>query len=146
MAALRKKAENHSSSKPLKLGGKARRLNDKTSTYESLRAWILQLPRVTEAPHRVGGTDFQVDGVEFMHSHGPSWLDIRLSKEDQASALKAGQALPHRAQVHAQAGWVSFRIENSQDLVNARTIIQLAYENAKKNLEDVKAKNAIKLR
>ncbi|HEX9612403.1 MAG TPA: luciferase family protein [Candidatus Bathyarchaeia archaeon] len=109
-------------------------MEDESSTYESLRAWILQLPGIREAPHRVGGVEFQVDGVEFMHSHGPSWLDIRLSKEDQTSVLKAGLALSHKAEVHAQAGWVSFRIENRRDLVNAKKVIQLAYENAKKTL------------
>ncbi len=109
-------------------------MEDESSTYESLRAWILQLPGVREAPHRVGGVEFQVDGVEFMHSHGPSRLDIRLSKEDQTSVLKAGLALSHKAEVHAQAGWVSFRIENRRDLVNAKKVIQLAYENAKKTL------------
>ena len=109
-------------------------MEDESSTYESLRAWILQLPGVREAPHRVGGVEFQVDGVEFMHSHGPSWLDIRLSKEDQTSVLKAGLALSHKAEVHAQAGWVSFQIENRRDLMNAKKVIQLAYENAKKTL------------
>jgi Family of unknown function (DUF5519) len=110
------------------------RLDNKISLYKSLRAWILQLPRVTEAPHRVGGIEFQVDNVQFMHSHGPSRLDILLSKEDQVSVLKTGQALPHRAKVHAEFGWVSFRIENSRDLAKARGIIHLAYENAKKKL------------
>ena len=110
-------------------------MGDQTSIYESLRAWILQLPGVKEAPHRVGGIEFQVGGVEFMHSHGPTSLDIQLSKEDQASVLKTGQALPHRAQVHTEAGWVSLRIENSQDLGKAKRVIQLAYEKAKKNLE-----------
>lgn len=95
-------------------------MEGESSTYESLRAWILQLRQVREVPHRVGGVEFQVDGVEFMHSHGPSRLDIRLSKEDQASILKTGEALPHRAQVHAEAGWVSFQIKNSQDLANAK--------------------------
>ncbi|HEX9612837.1 MAG TPA: luciferase family protein [Candidatus Bathyarchaeia archaeon] len=109
-------------------------MEDESSTYGSLRAWILQLPGVREAPHRVGGVEFQVDGVEFMHSHGPSWLDIRLSKEDQTSVLKAGLALSHKAEVHAQAGWVSFQIENRRDLMNAKKVIQLAYENAKKTL------------
>ena len=108
-------------------------MEDESSIYKSLRAWILQLPGVKEAPHRVGGIEFQVGGVEFMHSHGPTSLDIRLSKEDQASALKTGLASPHRALVHSQAGWVTFQIENLQDLVNARSVIQLAYENAKKN-------------
>ena len=113
-------------------------MEDESSTYESLRAWILQLPGVKEAPHRVGGIEFQVDGVEFMHSHGPTSLDILLSKEDQASVLKTGQALPHRAQVHSEAGWVSFQIENSQDLEKAKRVIQLAYEKTKKNLEELK--------
>jgi len=109
-------------------------MEDESSTYGSLRAWILQLPGVREAPHRVGGVEFQVDGVEFMHSHGRSRLDIRLSKEDQTSVLKAGLALSHKAEVHAQAGWVSFQIENRRDLMNAKKVIQLAYENAKKTL------------
>jgi luciferase-like monooxygenase len=120
-------------------------LDDQTSIYESLRAWILQLPGVKEAPHRVGGIEFQVGGVEFMHSHGPSSLDIRLSKQDQASVLKTGQVLRHQAKVHDKAGWVSFRIEVSRDLANARKVVQLAYENAKKNLQVPKAKNAVKL-
>ncbi len=98
----------------------------------------MELPGVSEAAHRFGGTEFQVDGVEFMHSHGPTWLDIRLSRDDQASVLKSGQALPHR--FAPQAGWVSFRIKSSQDLVNGRKIIQLAYEYAKKNLEEIKSR------
>jgi hypothetical protein len=85
-------------------------MEDESSAYDRLKAWILQLPRVTEALHRLGGTEFRVNGVEFMHSHGPSWLDIRLSKEDQSSVLKAGQALRHRAEAHERAGWVSLQI------------------------------------
>jgi hypothetical protein len=70
-----------------------REMDDMTVIYESLKAWILQLPVVGEAPHRFGGAEFQVEGVEFMHSHGHSWLDIRLSREDQASVLKTGECL-----------------------------------------------------
>ncbi len=60
------------------------------SSYRTLKTWILQLPGVTTHPHRFEGTEFQVEGVEFMHSHGSSLLDIRLSKDDQARALKEG--------------------------------------------------------
>ena len=81
-----------------------------------------------------------------MHSHGPSSLDIRLCKQDQASVLKTGHVLRHRAQMHDKDGWVSFRIEMSQDLANARKVVQLAYENAKKNLQVPKAKNTVRLR
>jgi hypothetical protein len=113
-------------------------VGDKVPIHESLRSWILELPGVSEAPHRFGGTEYQVDGVEFMHSHGKSWLDIRLSKEDQASVLKTGEALPHR--FAPQAGWVSFRIEKPEDVTRSRKIIERAYENAMKNLEDVKSR------
>lgn len=116
---------------------------DENSMFETLKNWILQLPGATEAPHRFGGTEFQVDGVEFMHSHGPSWLDIRLSKEDQTSVLGTGEALPHR--FAPQAGWVSFRIEKSDSLPNAKKIIQMAYENARKNLDDLSRRRGPRL-
>ncbi len=108
-------------------------MKNESSAYDRLRDWILQLPGVTEALHRLGGTEFRVNGVEFMHSHGPLWLDILLSKEDQSSVLKAGQALRHRAGVHDQAGWVSLRTESSKDITNAKKVVQIAYEYSKKN-------------
>jgi len=106
---------------------------DQNEFFENLKTWILQLPGVTQAAHRFGGTEFQVEGLEFMHHHGPSLLDIRLSKSDQATALKNGTALPHR--FAPQAGWVSFRIEKAEDLDDAKKLIQLAYENAKTGME-----------
>jgi hypothetical protein len=101
--------------------------------FEVLKAWILQLPGVTQASHRFGGTEFQVEQLEFMHSHGTSFLDIRLSRTEQAAALKEGKAIPHR--FAPQAGWVSFRIENAEDLGPAKALIQAAYENAKASME-----------
>jgi hypothetical protein len=101
--------------------------------FDELKSWILQLPGVTQAAHRFGGTEFKVEGLEFMHHHGPSFLDIRLSKSDQATALKNGPAIPHR--FAPQAGWISFRIEKAEDLGPAKQLVQLAYENAKTSME-----------
>ena len=98
---------------------------------ESLQDWILQLPNVKKASHRLGGTEFQVHGLEFMHTHGTSRLDIRLSKEDQERMLKEGKAEPHRF-VHHQAGWVTFTIRWEKDAENAKELIRLAYEYAEK--------------
>jgi hypothetical protein len=67
-----------------------------------------------------------------MHHHRPSFLDIRLSKSDQATVLKKGTAIPHR--FAPQTGWVSFRIEEAEDLGPAKELIQVAYENAKANM------------
>ncbi len=69
---------------------------DREELFAELKSWILELPGVTQATHRFGGTEFRVEGLEFMHHHGPSFLDIRLSKSDQATALKNGTAIPHR--------------------------------------------------
>src|SRR6266704_5971391 len=106
---------------------------DRNELFENLKTWILQLPGVTQAAHRFGGTEFQVEGLEFMHHHGPTFLDIRLSKNDQAAALKNGTAILHR--FAPQAGWVSFRIDKAEDLDSAKKLIQLAYENAKTSIE-----------
>ncbi|SRR6266705_50019 len=106
---------------------------DRNELFESLKTWILQLPSVTQTTHRFGGTEFQVEGLEFMHHHGPSFLDIRLSKSAQPTALKNGKALPHR--FAPQAGWVSFKIEKPEDLDDAKKLIQLAYENARTSME-----------
>ena len=99
--------------------------------FRSLMEWVLQLPDVTQATHRMGGTEFRVHGLEFMHSHGPSFLDVRLSPKEQARVLREGKAEHHRADVHHQEGWVSFTIEGKETVERAKELVQLAYENAK---------------
>ncbi len=99
-------------------------------TVKELKDWILELPEVTEAPHRFGGTEFRFQNVEFMHSHGPSHLDIRLSKEDQERVLKEGKVEPHL--FAPQAGWVTFRIRSEKDLEAAKELVQLAHNNTRK--------------
>jgi len=108
------------------------------SDYESLRAWILSLPDVTEAPHRFGGTEFQVKGLEFMHSHGHAQLDIRLSKDDQARVLNEGRALKHR--FAPDAGWVTLIMRSYADVAGAKGIIELSYRHAEKTMLGIEAK------
>ena len=79
---------------------------------ESLQDWILQFPNVTKTAHRFGGTEFRVLGLEFMHSHGPAYLDIRLSKDDRERMLAEAMAEPHR--IAPQAGWITFRIRSEK--------------------------------
>ncbi len=67
-----------------------------------------------------------------MHSHGSSYLDIRLSLVDQARVLREGCAEPHR--FAPQAGWVTFRIRGEGDVERAKEIIRLAYDNAEENM------------
>jgi len=104
--------------------------------FRSLMDWVLQLPNVTQAPHRMGGTEFRVHGQEFMHSHGPSFLDVRLSPKEQARVVREGKAERHRADVHHHEGWVSFRIEGKESVERAKELVQLAYEDAKRTSEN----------
>jgi len=100
----------------------------------SLQEWLLQLPGVSQSPHRFGGTEYRVNGLEFMHSHGPAYLDIRLSMDDQKSVLETKRAEPHR--FAPGAGWVTFRIRSDGDLEVARELVILAYNNAEKTMRD----------
>jgi len=96
--------------------------------YRSREAWILQLPNVTKAAHTFGGTEFQVQGLEFVHTHGTSHLDIRLSSEDQERILKEGKAEPPR--FGPPAGWVTFRIRSEGDVDAAKELIRLSCDDA----------------
>lgn len=91
-----------------------------------------------KASHRFGGTEYRVQGLEFMHSHGASYLDIRLSKEDQARVLKEKKAERHR--FAPRAGWVTFRIHSAPDIESAKELIQLAYDHADRLMSAHKSK------
>jgi len=77
-----------------------------------------------------------------MHSHGPSYLDIRLSKQDQERILKENKAEPHR--FAPQAGWVTFRIRSDEDIEPAKEVIRLAYDNANRLMTDQISRRAQK--
>jgi hypothetical protein len=113
------------------------------SLTQNLQDWILLLPNVTKALHRFGGIEFQVQGLEFMHTHGTLQLDIRLSKQDQERVLKEGKAEQHRF-VHHEAGWVTFRIRSEEDTETAKELIRLAYDNADKMMVAHMSKQAEK--
>lgn len=101
--------------------------------YDLLLEWILDLPDVTKAPHRFGGNEFQVHGLEFMHFHERRHLDIRLSRNDQKTTLTEGKAERHL--FAPQAGWVTFRIRSPNEIKTAKELIRLAYDNAKGIME-----------
>jgi hypothetical protein len=95
---------------------------------DGLTAWISSLPGVSSGPHRFGGVEFKVGGLKFMHFHGQTHLDIRLSKADQAKVLDARKAEEH---LYApDAGWVTLRVKSIEDVTKAKEIVCLAYDNA----------------
>lgn len=117
-----------------------REANPTKAQNKSLKDWVTNLPGASKAPHRFGGTEFSIRGLEFMHFHGPSYLDIRLSKTDQEQVLREGRAQEHG--YAPQAGWVTFIIRSEEDIPKAQEIIQLAYSNAKRIVESHTARRA----
>jgi hypothetical protein len=96
--------------------------------FDILKAWIADLPDVTSGPHRFGGIEFKVHGLEFMHFHGQTHLDIRLPMSDQARILVEGKAEKHA--YAPQAGWVTFRIKSNEDIDKVKEIVRLAHNRA----------------
>ena len=84
------------------------------------------MPDVVEAPHSFGGIEYRVNGRQFMHNHGPKYLDIHLSREDQERVLRDGKAERHRF-TPARAGWVTFHMRSDGDVGSAKELITLAY-------------------
>ena len=109
-------------------------MDDTPSGLQLFRNWIENLPEVTKAPHRFGGVEFQVHGLEFMHFHGNTQMDVRLSKGDQAKILTEGKAERH--QFAPEAGWVTVRIRSKKELDDAKEVVQLAYSRAKRIMEN----------
>ncbi len=109
---------------------------------QAFRDWIESLPDVTQASHRFGGIELQVHGLEFMHFHGQTHLDVRLSKQDQARMLAENKAEHHH--FAPEAGWVTVRIRSEEDLKNAREVVQLAYSRARSIMENHLARREAK--
>src|SRR5437660_1429175 len=98
-------------------------MKTRTDINGELRHRILTLPGVTERPQAGIHEDaFFVGRTMFMHIHGRSHCDIRLSKENQQRVLARGQARPHRWA--PEAGYVTFMVSEERDLEAAMELIR----------------------
>src|SRR4029453_10609099 len=94
--------------------------------HQELRQKILNLPGVTERENAGIHEDaFFVGRTMFMHIHGHGHCDIRLSKADQERVLAEGKARTHRWA--PEAGYVTFVVNNEQDLEPAMDVIQMSH-------------------
>jgi hypothetical protein len=94
--------------------------------HQKLRQRILNLSGMTERQNAGIHEDaFFVGGKMFMHIHGHGHCDIQLSKGDQERVLAEGKARPHRWA--PQAGYVTFIVNNDEDLERAMDLIRIAH-------------------
>ena len=74
--------------------------------------------------HRLGGIGFFHDGKESSHIHGNGLLDCFVGREKREALISNGSALPHH--MFPQSGWISFWIEDAEDVTAALQLIEMA--------------------
>lgn len=74
--------------------------------------------------HRLGGVGFFFRGKESSHIHGNGLLDCFVGREKRDKLLGANRALAHH--VFPSSGWVSFWVEDHDDVGPALELIRIA--------------------
>ena len=101
-------------------------MKSRTELHQELRQRILNLSDVTERQDAGIHEDaFFVAGKMFVHIHGHGHCDIRLSKGDQEQVLAQSKARSH--QWAPEAGYVTFIVNNDEDLDRAMDLIRISH-------------------
>ena len=101
-------------------------MKSRIELHQELRQRILNLSDVTERQDAGIHEDaFFVARKTFMHIHGHGHCDIRLSKGDQERVLAQGKARSHRWA--PEAGYVTFIVNNDEDLDRAMDLIRISH-------------------
>lgn len=87
---------------------------------------LLSWDGIEAQPHRFGGTEFRIGKREIGHIHGDSLVDIPFPKKVRDEIIAAGEAQPHH--ILPETGWVSFYLEESQDVEKAIALLKRSYE------------------
>ena len=82
--------------------------------------------RVTIAPHRFGGVEFQVGNREIGHLHGNYQADIPFSAQLRKELVASGRVSLHH--LYPNSGWVSFYIRSADDVPALIELLKLNYD------------------
>ena len=85
---------------------------------------------VTVTPHRFGGMEYVIGKREIGHIHGDQLVDIPFPKKVRDEIVATGRAQPHH--ILPETGWVSFYIQEENDVQKAITLLHESYEIAQK--------------
>ncbi|MCU0513970.1 MAG: DUF5519 family protein [Anaerolineae bacterium] len=97
-------------------------LPDILHTFEqTVSAW----EGITAAPHRFGGVEFTLGGVEIGHLHRHGMVDIPLTRRLRVALLAEQAAEPHH--LLPETGWISYYLRHERDLAGALALMQLSY-------------------
>jgi luciferase-like monooxygenase len=89
---------------------------------------LLNWPGVSSEPGRFGATSFRYGKREIGHVHRDRIADLPVTREMREEILARGRARPHRAGVK---GYISYPIENPEDVSEVLEILGRNYDRAK---------------
>ena len=85
---------------------------------------VSELRGVKPGVHRLGGIGFYFRGKECSHIHGNGLLDCFVGQANREALVREHRASPHH--VFPRSGWISFWIEDGDDVVSAIDLIRVA--------------------
>ena len=88
---------------------------------------VLGWTGVTSGPGRFGALVFRYGKREIGHVHRDGIADLPVTGEMRRELLEAGRARPHRA---GSKGYVSYPVENEEDVLAVLEILGANYERA----------------
>jgi hypothetical protein len=89
---------------------------------------VLKWPGVTLEPGRFGATSYRYGKREIGHVHRDRIADLPVTTEMREGLMAQGRARPHRAGVK---GYVSYPLENEEDVSAVLEILGQNYDRAK---------------
>lgn len=92
---------------------------------QTLQTTVSAWPGVVVSPHRFGGVEFVLGGVEVGHVHSNGMVDIPFSRKIRDQLLTEGRAQPHH--LLAETGWITFYIRSEADVEKAIWLFRLSY-------------------
>lgn len=92
---------------------------------ENLQNTITAWPGVTAEPHRFGGIEFKLNGVEIGHVHQSGMVDIPFNSQIRNQLIAEGRAGVHH--LLKDTGWITFYIRQPEDVERAIWLFRLSY-------------------
>jgi hypothetical protein len=91
-------------------------------TRKQIAGW----PGIRTARHRLGGTQFNLDGTELGHIHSNGVADIALTSTEQANVLHKQRAQRHHTA--PKSTWVSYFIERKDQEEGVISLFRIPFE------------------
>ena len=92
-----------------------------TEIRDAVKGWT----GVEVHPHRFGGLEYQLFGIELGHLHGSRLLDIPFTKK--VRDLLVAETLASEHHILKDSGWISFYLEKYEDTAHALWLLRVSY-------------------